>query len=248
MPSSRKKSSKRTGTTSSKTHSVEPPIAGRGVTLQSQTPGWKEVDIDVLHADVLTSPTKKRKQTTSSQLSTLLSALGDGMPTVHASSEAPELSKYFAQLATASKPKPKTIFAERCECDPSKDHYCLEQSELLAEEKAIEGFTPKNELRGLKHDQEKPMLAYIPKAALDAEGLAFAYGAKKYEPFNYRHGIAITRTLSAALRHIVQFLGGEDIDQESGVNHLGCARANLAMALDTLANHPELDDRFKGNK
>lgn len=101
---------------------------------------------------------------------------------------------------------------------------------------------------GVKYDDTKPALAYIPKAALYAEGEAFAYGAKKYEAWNYKNGLAVTRTLSAALRHIVQFLEGEDLDQESGVNHLGCARANLAMALDSLVNHPEFDDRHKGGK
>lgn len=101
---------------------------------------------------------------------------------------------------------------------------------------------------GTKHDQEKPTLAFIPKAALYAEGQAFAFGAKKYDSWNYKHGIKVSRTLSAALRHIMQFLDGEDNDQESGAHHLGCARANLAMALDTLANHPEMDDRFKEKK
>lgn len=98
---------------------------------------------------------------------------------------------------------------------------------------------------GTKYDNGKPPLAYIPKAALDAEGAAFAYGAKKYDGWNYKLGIPVTRTLSAALRHIVQFLDGEDVDSESGAHHLGSARANLAMALDTLAHHPSFDDRFK---
>jgi hypothetical protein len=102
----------------------------------------------------------------------------------------------------------------------------------------------------VKHDNgpDKPPLAYIPKAALWAEGGAFAKGASKYGPWNYRNGLAVSRTLSAALRHISQFLEGEDVDQETGAHHLGCARANLAMALDTLANPPKLDDRFKGDK
>lgn len=113
---------------------------------------------------------------------------------------------------------------------------------------SAESVTPpkptEKESLGLKHDVEKPSLAYIPKAALWAEGEAFKYGAKKYEAWNYRNGIALTRTLSAAIRHIVQFLDGENTDSESGVNHLGCARANLGMALDTLENHPEFDDRY----
>jgi len=102
--------------------------------------------------------------------------------------------------------------------------------------------------KGLKYDQDKPALAYIPKEALYHEGLAFSYGAKKYDAWNYKHGLSVSRALSASLRHIVQFLSGEDTDSESGVHHLGCARANLAMALDTLANHPKFDDRFKGGK
>lgn len=127
-----------------------------------------------------------------------------------------------------------------------QDDYVEQMKEQFQKDQEIVNKLQGN--KGLKHDGEKPPLAYIPLAALFAEGEAFKYGAGKYAPFNYKNGIAVTRTLSAALRHIVQFLNGEDVDAESGVNHLGCARANLAMALDTLANHPQLDDRFKGEK
>lgn len=112
----------------------------------------------------------------------------------------------------------------------------------------LEPKTSSEKQLGLKYDSEKPALAYIPKTALYEEGKAFVYGARKYEAWNYRNGIAVTRTLSAALRHVYQFLDGEDVDDESGATHLGSARANLAMAIDTLTNHPGLDDRFKGKK
>lgn len=101
---------------------------------------------------------------------------------------------------------------------------------------------------GTKFDGEKPPLTYIPKAALWAEAMAFKHGAVKYDAWNYKKGIAITRTLGGALRHIYQFLDGEDFDSESKAHHLGCARANLAMALDALENHPEFDDRYKKEK
>jgi PHP family Zn ribbon phosphoesterase len=58
---------------------------------------------------------------------------------------------------------------------------------------------------GIKHDDSKPALQYIPKAAMFAMGDAFAHGAKKYGPFNYRGGLAVTRTLAAAVRHITNF-------------------------------------------
>jgi len=96
---------------------------------------------------------------------------------------------------------------------------------------------------GIKYDDSKPALQYVPKAAMFAMGEAFAHGAKKYGAFNYRGGLATTRTLAAAVRHIYQFLDGENLDSESGKSHLGHAMASIAMTLDTLEKRPDLDDR-----
>jgi len=98
---------------------------------------------------------------------------------------------------------------------------------------------------GLKNDSEKPVLAYVPKEAMYEMGKALTFGASKYQSWNYKNGIEITRTVSAALRHIYQFLDGENMDDESKSLHLGNAMANLAMAIDTYYNHPNLDNRFK---
>lgn len=101
---------------------------------------------------------------------------------------------------------------------------------------------------GKKNDELKPVLAYIPKEAIWEMGKALTFGAKKYDSWNYKNGIETTRTLSAALRHIYQFLDGENLDSESQSLHLGNAMANLAMAIDTYYNHPEMDNRHKKNK
>lgn len=98
---------------------------------------------------------------------------------------------------------------------------------------------------GLKHDDGKPAMQFIPKAAMWAMGAAFAHGAKKYGAFNYKNGLAVTRCLAASVRHVYQFLAGEDKDPESGVSHLGHAMASLAMAIDMLETLPQLDDRHK---
>lgn len=109
-------------------------------------------------------------------------------------------------------------------------------------------YKPVLDTIGTKHDSKKPPIAYIPKAGIYAEAEAFGFGAKKYASWNYKNGLEVSRTLSAAMRHILLFLDGEDLDKESNVHHLGCARANLSMALDSLEHHPEKDDRFKGSK
>lgn len=101
---------------------------------------------------------------------------------------------------------------------------------------------------GIKHDQEKPDMTDIPMEAMWEMGKAFTYGQKKYGKNNYREGMNVSRQLAAAVRHIYQHLGGQSIDSESGVSHLGHALASLAMACYTLQNHPNLDDRFNKDK
>lgn len=96
----------------------------------------------------------------------------------------------------------------------------------------------------LKYDGNKPNLALIPKEAMWAMASALDYGARKYSSDNFKEGMQIRRSLAAALRHIYQFLDGENVDQESGCMHLGNAMASLAMACYTLENRPEFDDRY----
>lgn len=101
---------------------------------------------------------------------------------------------------------------------------------------------------GIKHDSDKPDLTLIPTEAIYQMGQAFTYGSKKYKRHNYRLGMNSSRQLAAALRHIYQHLDGEDLDPESGHSHLGHALASIAMAVYTLANHPQLDDRHDQDK
>jgi hypothetical protein len=102
---------------------------------------------------------------------------------------------------------------------------------------------------GVKYDNEKPRLALIPSSLLIEVGKVLTYGAKKYSAHNWRHGISQERLLSAALRHIVAYNEGENLDPESNLHHLAHAICELAFAMDqNLAMdgymYKEFDDRF----
>lgn len=101
---------------------------------------------------------------------------------------------------------------------------------------------------GKKNDQGKPDHSLNPKSALDEMAKAFGYGANKYGRYNYKKGIAYSRLTGAASRHLTAFNEGEDIDAESGNHHLGHALASIAMLLEMIKEHPELDDRYKKDK
>ena len=106
----------------------------------------------------------------------------------------------------------------------------------------------KKKVVGVKNDQQKPSMASIPREAMDEMGLALGYGAKKYGDGNFRNGMSIKRQMAAAVRHIYQFLDGEDVDIESGYSHIGHGLASLAMAAYTFKNLPQYDDRFPADK
>jgi hypothetical protein len=84
---------------------------------------------------------------------------------------------------------------------------------------------------GTKHDEGKVDLTLVPLIALEAEARALMFGEKKYGRYNYTAGFESSRLTAAALRHLYAYIGGEDVDSESGLLHLGHARACLAMHL-----------------
>lgn len=84
---------------------------------------------------------------------------------------------------------------------------------------------------GKKFDNGKADLSLIPLSAMEEEAYAFMLGEQKYGRYNYCEGLESHRLVAAALRHILQYQNGEDLDSESGRSHLGHARACLAMLI-----------------
>lgn len=104
------------------------------------------------------------------------------------------------------------------------------------------------ELTGIKHDQEKPDMSLLSASALFRIAEVMTYGKKKYSAHNWRGGLAFSRLLSACLRHIVAYVGGEDKDPETGLSHLAHASCCLMMLLEFETTRPDLDDRYKEQK
>ena len=110
--------------------------------------------------------------------------------------------------------------------------------------KSVE-LTATNTSAGVKHDQDKPRMELISSIAMEELAKVLTFGAKKYASNNWRKGIAWTRILGAALRHIFAYLGGETYDKETGLSHIAHALCELMFLLEFEKTHPELDDRYK---
>jgi len=92
--------------------------------------------------------------------------------------------------------------------------------------------------------QTKLQTWLAPRPAMIALVEALTDGANKYGPYNWREkGVRATVYISAAERHLMAYLDGENVAEDSGVHHLGHAMACFAILLDAIAQGNIVDDR-----
>ena len=83
----------------------------------------------------------------------------------------------------------------------------------------------------------------IPVEALRALARVYAMGADKYERGNYRKGYDWSLSYSAMQRHLWQWWGGEDTDEESNESHLMHAAWHCFTLFHFISKGDSHDDR-----
>jgi len=81
--------------------------------------------------------------------------------------------------------------------------------------------------KALHFSEGKPGVDQIPPEVLLAYGSIFTYGEKKYARNNWLQGNEWHEFLGSALRHLLRWEAGEDIDPESKLPHLAHALWNV---------------------
>lgn len=100
-------------------------------------------------------------------------------------------------------------------------------------------LNPKD-IQGLK----KVQLHLFPAQVIAETTRALEEGANKYGAYNWRkEKVLASQYLSATLRHLQQWQEGEDIDIDSGLNHITKAIATLVVFRDAMMNNMWKDDR-----
>jgi hypothetical protein len=101
------------------------------------------------------------------------------------------------------------------------------------------GTNPKD-LLGIK----KVRLGLVPPSSMIYQALAMEDGAKKYGPYNWRANKVISSVyLDAAIRHLLQYMDGEDLAEDSQKPHLGHALACIGIIVDAKETGNLIDDR-----
>ena len=96
-----------------------------------------------------------------------------------------------------------------------------------------------------KFDKGKPRISLLPLDILKGVSDVAGFGAKKYNDHNWRKGMDWTKLLDSCQRHIIEWSIGNDLDEESNLNHLDHAIINLMYLRWYIKNNKGNDDRFK---
>lgn len=104
-------------------------------------------------------------------------------------------------------------------------------------------------MSGNKFDQGKPRVSLVmmSRALLEVAKVG-TMGAEKYGDHNFRDGMEWSRIVDADLRHLLEFLSGNRIDDESKLTHLAHHAWNALTLLEYELNNVGTDDLFKGYK
>lgn len=92
--------------------------------------------------------------------------------------------------------------------------------------------------------QKKTHVALFPMTAVLVGATAMEDGASKYGAYNYRKtDIAVMNYVSAALRHIIEYMNGNEFTDDTGVHNLAGAMASIAIIIDAGIVGRLIDDR-----
>lgn len=95
---------------------------------------------------------------------------------------------------------------------------------------------------------KKLKVQWVPPSAICALAQGLGEGGAKYGPYNWRDEPVETMTYyGGAMRHLLAWLDGEDIDHDSkeGKTHLAGALSSLAILIDAIESGYAIDNRPK---
>lgn len=85
----------------------------------------------------------------------------------------------------------------------------------------------------------------IPVEPLRLLATLYGRGAEKYADNNWMLGYEWKLSYAAAQRHLNQFWGGEDLDEEMQLPHVISAAFHCLALAQFMIDHPEFDSRAK---
>jgi hypothetical protein len=104
----------------------------------------------------------------------------------------------------------------------------------------------KSKTGSLRYNSGKPEVSQLDPKFILAMADHMKKSEAKYGKYNWALGQEFHTPFDCAMRHILAFMAGEDMDKESGTNHIISAACNLMILWTSYQKKDEeLDTRFK---
>jgi hypothetical protein len=94
-----------------------------------------------------------------------------------------------------------------------------------------------------KLDEGKLRYDLLPPLAMDELVRVYTFGVQKYAARNWEKGLPWTKWFAAIMRHVMDWLKGENLDPESGIHHMAHAAWNCLALTEYYLRKTGQDDR-----
>lgn len=107
------------------------------------------------------------------------------------------------------------------------------------------GTYPEGKSVASRDNAGKPKLSYclLGRNLVENKARIWEHGASKYSRGNWLKGRPWTDCADSLLRHLTAFLNGEDIDPDSGLEHVDLIGTSADILINAVHTRPDLDDR-----
>lgn len=103
----------------------------------------------------------------------------------------------------------------------------------------------KSKTGSLRYNKGKPEVSQLDPRFIQELADLMTASAEKYGKYNWALGQEYHTPFDSCMRHMLKFIKGEDLDDESGKSHLLHAAANIMILWNSWKkNDKELDTRF----
>lgn len=96
-----------------------------------------------------------------------------------------------------------------------------------------------------KDKQNKPPIDLVPTRLIRAVADVMAFGVEKYGRNDWREGGSHSDYAAAAMRHILEWVDGNECAEDSGLSHLAHAAACMGILLQWEKDGVGEDDRYR---
>ena len=147
----------------------------------------------------------------------------------------------------------KAVYSVKFLINGEEDIYWIQKGDIVTRHSDLKVEQSKVEIKeetSQRFNQGKTQLREVDPNFIMAMGDVLTKSRNKYDAFNWQKPTKLSTPYDSAMRHLMSFQAGQDIDPDDGLPHLIKAAVNLMFMHYHITRNPEYsDDRgFKEKK